>query len=100
MQIVNFIPGYTNANYDLSNRNCGNFALDALGQIGVNVTPFWMNTRWYSAGNTYIYNSSPTEVMESSIGALGEQLFNIPPNRTTAKSHAGGSPPKNLGFCN
>ena len=99
MKIVNFIPGYTNNNYDLSNRNCGNFALDALGQIGVNVAPFWMNTRWYSAGNTYIYNSSPTEVMGPSIGALGEQLFNTPPNRTTAKSHAGGSAPKHLGKC-
>lgn len=98
MKIVNFIPSYTNANYDLTNHNCGNFALDALGQIGVNVAPFWMNSYWYS--NTDISGSSPSEIRGPSIGALGEQLFNTPPSRTTAKSHAGGSAPKHLGTCN
>ena len=99
MQIVQFIPNYTNANYHLSNRNCGNFALDALSQIGINVSPFWMNTYWYSAGNSYIFGSSPTEIRGPSIGALGEQLFNTPPYRTATKSHAGGAAPKHLGKC-
>ena len=100
MKIVKYIPDYTKGNYDLSNRNCGNFALDALSQVGINVSPFWMNTYWYSAGNSYIFGSSPTIISGPSIGALGEQLYNTPPNRTATKSHAGGKAPKNLGTCN
>jgi hypothetical protein len=99
MQLVNFIPNYTNTNYDLSNRNCGNFGTDVLGQIGISVTPYWMNTYWYSVAMPY-GGGSATEVRGASVGALGEQLYNTPPSRTTTKSHDGGDAPKNLGICN
>jgi hypothetical protein len=101
MQIVNYIPSYTNVNYDLNNRNCGNFGLDVLGKIGISVAPYWMNTFWYSATNpNYGGMSSPSEIRGASVGALGEQLYNTPPSRTNTKSHSGGDAPKNLGTCN
>jgi hypothetical protein len=96
MNIVNFTNGYSSNQYDLRYRNCGNYTTDVLGVIGIQVSPAWMSSYWYTASD----GVNSWEVRGPSVGALGEQLYAHPPQRAKKVSNSGGEAPQNLGRCN
>ncbi len=87
MSVINYVKGYDNANYNLTNRNCGNMCVNAMSQIGVNLPTGWMVYPWYPNPAT-IASPVPTWVVGPSIGMFGEEMKNFSNSKVTNTNSA------------
>ena len=99
MQALDVVKQYGNQNYNLMNRSCGNMCVDALQQAGITISSSWMNQYW---GTSSPGTGAPVTSTSygPSIGALGQQLYNVQSSKVVSQSHSGGVPIANQGSCN